>query len=168
MFKRIATDGGKTNMSPKGTDMWDFPFSVEKRVRYSETDSEGVLNNVAIFKYFETGRTEFWRAAGIDIPATLASGIGIVMAHQECDYRAPAYPDELLVIDVRLGGVGNSSFTTEYRVRRAASGETVAEAKTVHVVIDSKTRKSTPVPAKLRKKMEGAAALCSRQKQNSG
>ncbi|MFH1538760.1 MAG: thioesterase family protein [bacterium] len=134
--------------------MEGYPFSIDKRVRYSETDSEGILNNISIFKYFEIGRTEFWRAAGIEVPQMAGNGFGIVMVRQECDYRLPVYPDELLEVGTRLGGVGNTSFTTEYRVCRKATGEVVADGKTVHVVIDSKERKPIAVPEYLRRKME--------------
>lgn len=131
-----------------------YPFVIDKRVRYSETDSAGILNNISVFKYFEIGRIECWRTAGIRVPEINSNGTGFVMVRQECDYRRPVYPDEMLEVGVRLGGIGNTSFTTEYQVCRKATGEVVANGKTVHVVMDVKDRTLLPVPRDIREKME--------------
>jgi len=124
----------------------NFKFKTDIRVRYSETDMAGVVNNINFFRYFEIARTEYWRTAGIIVMDVLKRGLDVVMVHQECDYKQPVYFDEILEIGVRTGEIGDSSFTIDYRILRKATGEEVAAGKTVHVMLDVSSRKPCPAP----------------------
>ncbi|MEW5946444.1 MAG: thioesterase family protein [bacterium] len=130
-----------------------YRFTMEKRVRYSETDAVGIANNLSFFRYFEIGRTEYWRSMDAILPEIERKTLGIVMVHQECDYRLPAYPDELLEVGVRTASVGETSIVTEYRLHRKETNEVIAEGNTVHVTMDAQTRKPVPVPDPIREKL---------------
>lgn len=68
------------------------------RVRYHETDQGGVVYHSNYLYYFETGRTEFMRAAGVRYRDLEDAGNLLVVTDASLHYRASArYDDELLV-----------------------------------------------------------------------
>lgn len=88
----------------------DFTFLHPLRVRWAETDPQGIVFNGNYFLYFDVALTEYWRAAGIDIVNDLSGGEAesfAVSAH--ADFSAPAVFDEMIDVGVRLERVGNSS-----------------------------------------------------------
>ncbi|MGY6531940.1 acyl-CoA thioesterase [Glycocaulis sp.] len=97
----------------------DFTFFHPLRVRWAETDPQGIVFNGHYFLYFDVALTEFWRAAGIDIINDLASGEGESFAvSAQADYYAPAVFDEMIDIGVRLERVGTSSLTFRFGIFR--------------------------------------------------
>ncbi|MFN0207307.1 MAG: acyl-CoA thioesterase [Planctomycetota bacterium] len=74
---------------------------VRLRVRYHETDQGGVVYHAHYLYYFESGRTEFMREAGVRYRDLEDAGILLVVAEANLKYRASArYDDELLVVTV--------------------------------------------------------------------
>ena len=66
--------------------------SVETRlrVRYSETDRMGIVYHGHYIAWFEIGRTEYCRAAGVPYRALEDSGLLILVTAAECKYRRSA------------------------------------------------------------------------------
>ena len=69
---------------------------VTVRVRYGETDQMGVVYHPNYFLYFETGRTELMRAAGVVYSEMEKSGVFLVVTQASCRYRAAARYDRAL------------------------------------------------------------------------
>ena len=70
------------------------------------------------------------------------------IVHAESDYKTPVFVGDKLVVAIKVGHIGNTSFSFEYTLKR---GKTlVGTAKTVHVTIDQKTRKKVALPTALR------------------
>ena len=127
-----------------------FRRSIDVRVRFAETDAQGVVYHANFLVYCEAARGDYFRGLG-------GSGAehfwrrqdrswDTVIAHAECDYRAPARFDDLLRVFIRLGRVGSASYTFEYKIVRS-DGVLVCDAKTTQVSIDKETRKAHPLPA---------------------
>ena len=74
------------------------------------------------------------------------------IVHAESDYKAHLTVGDKIAIGIRVGHIGHTSFTFEYIIRRGKV--IVGTAKTVHVTIDTKTDKKTPLPAPLRRSLE--------------
>jgi len=71
------------------------------------------------------------------------------IVHAESDYKAPVFVGDKIVIAIKVGHIGETSFSFEYTLKR---GKTlVGTAKTVHVTIDQKSRKKIPLPPALRR-----------------
>ena len=68
-----------------------------------------------------------------------------VIAHAECDYRAPARFDDSLRVWTRIARIGRSSYTFEYKIIRG-DGVLVCDAKTTQVSIDKATREPVALP----------------------
>lgn len=122
------------------------------RVIYGDTDQMGVVYYANYFRFFELGRCEFMRMAGLDYGAMEQSGTLIPVIDAKCTYRAPARFQDALVIETTLGALGRVRFEFIYRVLRSdgANGETLlAEGSTQHACMRA-TGKPTRIPDALR------------------
>ncbi len=120
------------------------------RVRYGETDQMGVVYHAHYLVYFELGRTELLRSAGLDYRGLERRGIFLVVTEASCLYRSAARYDDLLRIETRVAGLGKASVRFEYALR-AEDGRLVAEGRTALASLDARRR-----PARL---PEDVAAL---------
>lgn len=92
-----------------------FAFSVPVKVRFSETDMYGHLNNTVNFAYFEYARIEFLKHIGFMSDWLDPKGEKIpVVADLQCDYHKQVFFDEELSIYVKAASVGNSSVDIHY------------------------------------------------------
>jgi acyl-CoA thioester hydrolase len=109
----------------------------ENRVRFAETDQQGVVFYGEFVTFQDEAVNAFLRAIDYDYAAIRAAGWDIHVAHVDLDYRAPARFDDELVTAVRVERIGESSvaFTTE--TRRAADDAVLAEGHVVHVAVDA-------------------------------
>src|SRR5919112_73707 len=68
------------------------------RVRYSETDAQGIVNNANYLSYFEVGRVEWLRAAGLSYRELEEQGYGFVVVEALVRYRRAAFFDDELTL----------------------------------------------------------------------
>jgi acyl-CoA thioester hydrolase len=124
-----------------------FRHFVDVRVRFAETDAQGVVYHSNFLIYCEVARAEFFRGLteGEHFWRRRDRSWDTVIAHAECDYRAPAHFDDQLRVWTRIARVGSSSFTFEYKIVRA-DGVLVCDARTVQVAVDQGTRQPAPLP----------------------
>ncbi len=103
------------------------------RVRYPEVDRMGVVHHVHYVEWFERGRTEFMRRAGVAY-AGVEDEMGVMFPVVEVGarYRRPARYDEALEVRTRIGSLEGPRVRFDYRVVRPATGELLAEGFTVH------------------------------------
>ena len=97
------------------------------RVYYEDTDFAGIVYHANHLKFFERGRTEALRDAGVDQTRLReAHGLVFVVARMDVRWRRPARFDDLLTIETRVDHVGAAALDL---TQRALLGETVcAEA----------------------------------------
>jgi len=118
----------------------------EVRVRYAETDAEGVVYYANHFIYMEVGRINFLRALGINRTFWQHAGVGLVIVEASCRYRAPAHFDDVLLIRTSLEEVRRSSFTMRYEILNRQEKRLIAEGRTVQVFVDLKTMRTMRLP----------------------
>jgi acyl-CoA thioester hydrolase len=109
--------------------------TVTVRVRYGETDQMGVVYHPNYLLYFETGRTELLRAAGVAYSELEKSGIFLVVTEASLTYRSAARYDEELKVVTRVDHVGKATVGFTYRVL-GPSGALLAEGRTVLASVD--------------------------------
>jgi acyl-CoA thioester hydrolase len=128
-----------------------FPFTHRLEVRFRDCDSMGHVNHAVYFTYLEQCRFALWRHVyGVNgLP-----GAGTIMAHAECDYRAPAFVNEALDVRARVERIGRSSVALAYEIVNAATGQCLANGKTVIVTYDYDAGRSMPIPADARAALE--------------
>ncbi|HWL25438.1 MAG TPA: thioesterase family protein [Ureibacillus sp.] len=121
----------------------DFSFHIEVKVRFSETDMYGHLNNTVPFIYFEEARIEYFKSIGYNEWASEESEKIIVVADLQCDFLKQVYFDETLKIYVKAAHVGTSSVDIHYLVKNAHD-QTVFTGRGAMVQINKSTGKGTP------------------------
>jgi acyl-CoA thioester hydrolase len=92
-----------------------FLFYHEVKVRFSETDMFGHLNNTIPFTYFEDARVEYFKSKGF-----MQEWVNIkhhsmpVVADLQCDFLKQVYFDEVIKVYVKVQSVGRSSVDIHY------------------------------------------------------
>lgn len=99
----------------------------------------GVVYHANYLLYFETGRTELMRTAGLVYRDLESRGVRLVVTEASCRYRAPARYDEELRIVTRVAGLGPARVRFEYSVK-GADGRDVAEGHTELASVDASGR----------------------------
>jgi acyl-CoA thioester hydrolase len=142
-----------TERAPPPTEA-DFPFWTEEKVRISDTDHQGHVNNVSIGAYVEAGRGEMLHAAGI---GESGSGrFGMALARVAIDYRREIRWPGPVRIGSRVTRLGSSSVTVAHGLFK--DGELFATAESVMVILDPATRRPMAMPEELRARFAGFAA----------
>ena len=121
----------------------DFSFSTEVRVRFSETDMYGHLNNTVPFTYFEMARIEFLKHLNINGWQSTTSEKIPVVADLQCDFLQQVFFDELLKISVKCAKVGTSSIDLHYFAVNV-KGTPVFVGRGTIVQINKNTGKPSP------------------------
>jgi acyl-CoA thioester hydrolase len=133
-----------------------FPFAHRQRVRFGETDLQGVVYYANYLLYAEVGRVAYMRHLGILYERDLLSrGLDFTIGEAMVRYRSPLRFDDEFDIRVGVGEIRQSSWSFEYDVDRA-DGLPCASMSTVQVIIDRATSRATRIPAELREMLEGA------------
>ena len=91
---------------------------IEIRVRYQETDAQGRVHHANYFTYFEMGRVEQLRAAGVDYGDLEEQGVMLVVQRIECQYIQPASYDDILTLKTILQRVTPARIEHRYEVFR--------------------------------------------------
>lgn len=122
----------------------DWPVTYVRKVRYSDTDAQGIVFNGNYAVYFDDALTDLFDLVGYPF-----GEVEIVLGRMEIDYRAPARLGETLVTGARVERIGNTSMTIRLLTWEEASGRPVAEAKQIQVVVSGDDFRPIPVPADL-------------------
>lgn len=114
------------------------------RVRYAEIDAQGHVNNAVYLSYFEVGRVEWLRAAGLSYRELEKRGYGFVVVEALVRYRKAAFFDDELTLQTDLADLTRASLRFEYAVSRG--GEALATGHTRHACVALATGKPVRVP----------------------
>ena len=125
--------------------MDDFSFSTEVRVRFAETDAQGIVHNAVYLVWFELARVEYLERFAGGYPALRARGVEAFVTEAHVRYGVPARFDDRLSLQARCGDLRGARFRFDYLVER--DGERVADGWTAHACVDSATHRPTRVPA---------------------
>lgn len=132
---------------------WEEEFENfhEVKIRFSETDMFGHLNNTIPFTYFEMARIDFFKSQGFMQDWVKPENETIpVVADLQCDYLSQIYFDENLKIYVKANSIGNSSVDLHYMGKKADGSICLAGRGTI-VQISKKTGKGVPWSDEMRR-----------------
>lgn len=103
--------------------------------RYSETDQMGIIHHSNYAVWFEAGRTDFFRTAGISNTKIEKKGLLLPLYEMNCQFKSPAiYEDEILVI-TRLKSLSRVRMSFAYQVLNAEN-KLLATGETMHAWTD--------------------------------
>jgi acyl-CoA thioester hydrolase len=133
-----------------------FGFATDIRVRFAETDAQGIAHHAAYLVWFEVARVEFLERYAGGYPALRERGIEALVIEANVRYGAPARFDDRLRVHARVVDLRGARFRFEYAVERG--GERVADGFTRHACVDAATFRPTRVPAWLAEAIARPAA----------
>jgi acyl-CoA thioester hydrolase len=136
-----------------------FSFSTDVRIRFAETDAQGIAHHASFVVWLEVARVAYLEHHAGGYQAIRERGLEALTTEVTVRYHRAAYFDETLTIWTRCADLRGARFTYEYRIVRGA--ELVAEAHTRHATVDRETYRPTRVPTWLAESIataEGSAA----------
>ncbi|MDX6486281.1 MAG: acyl-CoA thioester hydrolase [Gaiellaceae bacterium] len=122
-----------------------YTFSTSVRVRFADTDAQGIAHNAAYLVWFEVARVEYLREYAGGYQALRDRGIEALVLESHCRYVVPARFDDLLHVHTRCIGLRGARFRYEYAIARD-DGTLMADGYTQHACVDGATFRPTRVP----------------------
>jgi acyl-CoA thioester hydrolase len=119
---------------------------ITVRVYYEDTDFTGMVYHANYLRFFERGRSDFLRDAGVSHQDLLArtDPAAFTLTRVEVDFRKAARVDDVLFIRTRFRGSEGIRMRFEQACLRGS--EIVAEAQITAVMIHTDGRPRRPVP----------------------
>lgn len=109
-------------------------IEVTFKVRFYETDMMQVVHHSNHLRWFELGRVEYLRNAGITLLDLIAKeGIVCPIKNVSCEYKEPARFDDFIVLETRMKKMSRAQVTFAYVMRRKSDGVLIAEGTTQNV-----------------------------------
>lgn len=129
--------------------MADLPSLYENRVRFAETDLQGIVFYGTFFTYQDEALNEYFRRLDFLYDRMREAGFTTHIVHADMDYRAPARFDDVIDNRIRVDRIGRSSLSFEYEAWRQRDPTLLAEGNVTHVTVDLETDEAITVPTPL-------------------
>ena len=126
----------------------DYPHFHAITTRWMDNDLYGHVNNVVYYSFFDTVINQYLiRAGGLDIHDGPVIGLAV---ESMCRFHQPlTYPDPVDA-GLRVGKLGRSSVRYEVGRFAARADEPAATGHFVHVFVERRSRRPTPIPEPIR------------------
>ena len=104
--------------------------------RYAETDRMGIVHHSHYAVWFEAGRTDFLKKAGVSYSSLEAMGFMLPLYEMNCKFKSPAeYEDEILVI-TKISFMSPVRLHLSYQVINSANSKLLVTGETMHAWTD--------------------------------
>jgi acyl-CoA thioester hydrolase len=121
-----------------------FSFSTDIKVRFAETDAQGIAHNSNYLIWFEVARVEYLELHAGGYQRLRDLGIEALVLESHVRYLQPARFDDRLVVHARCVDVKGARFRYEYAIER--DEVVIADGWTAHATVDGGTLRPTRVP----------------------
>ena len=124
----------------------DGVHTITVRVYYEDTDFTGMVYHANYLRFFERGRSDFLRDAGVSHQSLLARDdpAAFTLTRAEVDYKAAAKVDDLLTIRTRYRGTKGAKILFEQTCWREDT--LIAGGAITAVQIHADGRPRRPIP----------------------
>ena len=135
---RFSKNGNRSGRADEAGAYIDDPINAKKavvnetriRVRYAETDQMGVVYHANHFIWFEVGRVELFRQFGFSYKdMEREDDCCIAVVNARCRYKAPVHYDDEIIVRTYLKHVREKVLHFGYELRKAETGELLAEGR---------------------------------------
>ena len=128
--------------------MEGFRFATDLKVRFSETDAQGIVHNAVYLVWFEIGRIAYLEQFQDGYKGLVEEGVDATTVEAQVRYRNGARFDDPLRIHVRASDLRGARFRFDYAIERtAAPAGVVADGWTTHACVNAATLRPTRMPA---------------------
>ena len=117
-------------------------------VRYYETEQMGIVHHSNYIRYFECGRTDMLKKAGLPIEKIEEAGVMLPVVSVECRYKVPARLGDTLKIVSIIDSLPLAKLTIRNEIFNQ-DNQLVAEGKVVLGFIDADSRRPVRCPKML-------------------
>ena len=124
--------------------MEGYVFSTPVRVRFADTDAQGIAHNSAFLVWFEVARVEYLRTYAGGYQSLRDRGVEALVLESFCRYLRPVRFDDALAVHTRCVDVRGARFRYEYAITHG--DDAVAEGWTAHACVDATTLRPVRVP----------------------
>jgi acyl-CoA thioester hydrolase len=134
--------------------MHGFSFATDVKVRFAETDAQGIAHNSNYFVWFEVARVDYLERYAGGYQKLRELGVEAVVLETHVRYLEPARFDDRLRVHARCLDVKGARFRYEYAIER--DGKVIADGWTAHATVDATTFRPTRVPSWLQQAISAA------------
>ena len=124
--------------------MEGFSFSTDIRIRFAETDAQGIAHHASFVVWLEVARVAYLERYAGGYQTIRDRGLEALTTEVSLLYHRAAAFDETLTVWTRCVDVRGARFTYEYRITRG--DELVAEGLTRHATVDRDRYRPTRIP----------------------
>jgi len=141
VFTHLGPEWSET-LSDKQTGQMTLQNTTSFRVRYEETDRMESVYHSNYLVYFEIGRNEFMREAGVCYREMEEEGFGLVVVEAQANFRKPAFYDDIVTVQTALPAFNPVSIQFDYSIflGEGADGPLLCDGHTVMAFLDSGRR----------------------------
>jgi acyl-CoA thioester hydrolase len=109
---------------------------VKIRVIYADTDAMGIVYHTNYIRWFEIGRTELMREAGVVYSEMEKEGFFLPLTQMDCHYLYPARYDEIVIVETRIETFRRASVKFAYEIWDEKHETLLVEGSTVHAFLN--------------------------------
>ncbi len=108
-------------------------ITISEKVRFYETDMMGIVHHSNHIRWFECGRCEYLRQAGVDLFELMEQGILFPIKNVSCEYFHPINYGDTIDIETTLTKLSRAQMTYSYRIVRHDDGLLLAAGTSQNV-----------------------------------
>ena len=124
-----------------------YRFSTDLRVRFSETDAQGIANNAVYLTWFEVARVAYLARFPGGYRGLIEQGVEATTTETYVRYRLPCRFDDVLRVHARVGDLRGARFRFEYAIERVSgAAAVVADGWTAHACVDARSLRPVRMP----------------------
>lgn len=129
---------------------------VTHKVNFYDTDAMAVVHHSNYIRWFEIGRVEFLREAGITLNEMMEDGYVFPITEVSAKYVNSAYFDDVLIIETTPTALTKAKMAFDYRILRESDGTLLVTGHTQNVFTSKETGKITRLPEKYHTRLQAA------------
>jgi YbgC/YbaW family acyl-CoA thioester hydrolase len=119
---------------------------TEVRVMFFDTDSGGVVSNIAYLRFIETARTALAEELGLRLSEMEKTKQYPAVVRTEIDYRRPGKVGDYLSIEAWLDKIERARFWCAYRIIRPSDETLIAECRQMVALVQMPEGKIVRLP----------------------
>ena len=124
----------------------EWPVTYRRKMRFSDTDAQGIVFNGNYATYIDDAVTDYCESLGFTWSELQERGYDMVLGRSEIDFRSAARYGDMLVTGARIARIGKTSVVFALRSWTEEDARVVIDAKLVQVIVDPKTFKPKTAP----------------------
>lgn len=128
--------------------------TVAHKVNFYDTDAMAVVHHANYIRWFEIGRVEFLRKAGITLNELMEDGYVFPITEIQAKYVNSARFDDELLIETTPESLTKVKMAFNYRILRASDNTVLVTGFSQNVFTSIKTGRITRLPEKYYAKLQ--------------